>query len=183
MRKNRIRLKIWVKLKQMNKNKATMNIRSLLTCVFTLSCLFSTTSFAKTVRAPLAEKRAIFKAAGFQFHQNKWQSECGEPTLELYQDINHDHLPEAIVSSADTGCYGLTGMGFVLLSKTAQGVWRVRYDGTGVPELLKSTGKNRMPDVSVGGPGFCFPVLRWDGSNYRFHRYEYEGKACQISPP
>ncbi|MEQ1323990.1 hypothetical protein [Acinetobacter soli] len=74
-------------------------------------------------------------------------------------------------------------MGFVLLSKTAQGVWRVRYDGTGVPELLKSTGKNRMPDVSVGGPGFCFPVLRWDGSNYRFHRYEYEGKACQISPP
>lgn len=112
MRKNRIRLKICVKLKQMNKNKATMNIRSLLTCVFTISCLFSTTSFAKTVRAPLAEKRAIFKAAGFQFHQNKWQSECGEPTLELHQDINHDRLPEAIVSSADTGCYGLTGMGF-----------------------------------------------------------------------
>lgn len=141
MRKNRIRLKICVKLKQMNKNKAPMNIRLLLTCAFTLSSLFSTAGFAEAVRAPLAEKRAIFKAAGFQFHHNKWQSECGEPTLELYQDINHDRLPEAIVSSADTGCYGLTGMGFVLLSKTAQGVWRVRYDGTGVPELLKSTGK------------------------------------------
>jgi len=36
-----------------------------------------------------------------------------------------------------------------------------------------------MPDMSVGGPGFCFPVLRWNGKAYVQNRYQYEGKACR----
>ena len=37
------------------------------------------------------------------------------------------------------------------------------------------------PDISVGGPGFCFPVQRWNGREYKLQRWEYEGKACK--PP
>lgn len=37
------------------------------------------------------------------------------------------------------------------------------------------------PDISVGGPGFCFPVERWNGKEYKLHRFEYEGKRCK--PP
>ena len=34
---------------------------------------------------------------------------------------------------------------------------------------------------SVGGPGFCFPVQRWNGREYKLQRWEYDGKACK--PP
>ena len=48
-----------------------------------------------------------------------------------------------------------------------------------IPEFLETTGKDGWPDISVGGPGFCFPVERWNGSEYVLHRHEYEGKACK----
>ena len=35
------------------------------------------------------------------------------------------------------------------------------------------------PDIQVGGPGFCFPVLRWNGKEYILNRHEYEGKPCE----
>jgi len=51
----------------------------------------------------------------------------------------------------------------------------------GVPEFLSSKGKDGWPDISIGGPGFCFPVQRWNGREYAVHRHEYEGKACKPS--
>jgi hypothetical protein len=46
-------------------------------------------------------------------------------------------------------------------------------------EFLKTRGVSQMPDMSVGGPGFCFPVLRWNGKSYERIRFEYDGKACK----
>jgi hypothetical protein len=46
---------------------------------------------------------------------------------------------------------------------------------------LKTKGKDGWPDISVGGPGFCFPVQRWNGKAYELNRCEYEGKRCK--PP
>ncbi|MFP5403517.1 MAG: hypothetical protein ACLGG2_02365 [Gammaproteobacteria bacterium] len=37
------------------------------------------------------------------------------------------------------------------------------------------------PDISIGGPGFCFPVVRWNGKACALHRCEYAGKRCK--PP
>ena len=31
----------------------------------------------------------------------------------------------------------------------------------------------------MGGPGFCFPVWRWNGKAYALNRFEYEGKRCK----
>ena len=39
------------------------------------------------------------------------------------------------------------------------------------------------PDIQMGGPGFCFPVWRWNGSAYALNRFEYEGKRCKPSSP
>jgi hypothetical protein len=49
------------------------------------------------------------------------------------------------------------------------------------PTQLKTKGKDGWPDISVGGPGFCFPVQRWNGKAYELNRFEYEGKRCK--PP
>lgn len=39
------------------------------------------------------------------------------------------------------------------------------------------------PDISVGGPGFCFPVGRWNGKKYKLHRFEYERETLQAAVP
>ena len=55
------------------------------------------------------------------------------------------------------------GEGFWLVSKVTNGGWRLITGGPGIPEFLKTKGVGGWPDLLVGGPGFCFPVERWNG--------------------
>ena len=73
----------------------------------------------------------------------------------------------------------MTGQGFWLVSKVTNGGWRLITGGPGIPEFLKTKGVGGWPDLLVGGPGFCFPVERWNGKEYKVQRWEYEGKACK----
>ena len=52
-------------------------------------------------------------------------------------------------------------------------------ESTGIAEPLKTRGVAGYPDLSIGGPGFCFPVWRWNGREYANQRFEYEGKPCR----
>src|SRR6476469_5626165 len=145
---------------------------------------------AAAVTVPAAEQAALFKAAGFTRRGAAWKSgycngmesesyETG--AIETYTDLNGDGRPEAVVTEGGAICYGNTGTGFWLLSKQPSGRWSKLYDSQGIAEFLPTRGANKMPDLSVGGPGFCFPVLRWNGKAYVQNRFEYEGKRCSPS--
>lgn len=136
------------------------------------------------------EQAAIFKAAGFKYIRRQWQSGCNDPSagapyepgaISEIRDINGDGRPEAVVTEGGSYCYGNTGAAFWLLSKQASGAWKLVYQETGMPQFLATKGMGGWPDISVGGPGFCFPVVRWNGTSYAFHRNEYEGKRCKRS--
>lgn len=131
-----------------------------------------------------AERAALFKASGAALKGGKWYGCAEDPnptpaTIDLFRDLNGDGRPEAIVSSYGSFCYGMTGQGYALLSKQVNGSWRLIDGGQGIPEFLKTKGAGGWPDISVGGPGFCFPVLRWNGKGYALHRHQYEGKPCR----
>ena len=136
-----------------------------------------------------ADEAAAFKAAGFTKRGGAWRSACNDPGTASYSpgvidkvaDLNGDGYPEAVLTEGGTYCYGNTGQGYWLVSKLANGSWRLITNGTGIPEFLKTKGADGWPDVSIGGPGFCFPVERWNGREYKVQRWEYEGKACK--PP
>lgn len=133
---------------------------------------------------PPAEQALIFKAAGAARRGAKWMMCADEPrpegaTIELYRDLNGDGRPEAIVSEGGTFCYGAAEAGYAVLSKQANGSWRKLTSGSGIAEPLKAKGAGGYPDLSIGGPGFCFPVLRWNGRDYVNQRFEYEGKPCR----
>jgi hypothetical protein len=138
--------------------------------------------------APAAEQPAIFAAAGFKKSHGEWQSECYQPdqgvynpgTIESYGDLNGDGRPEVVVTEGSEFCYGSAGTGFWLLTKGASGRWTKLYQSPGMAEFLHTRGANKMPDISVGGPGFCFLVVRWNGRAYVQNRFEYEGKACRL---
>ena len=131
-----------------------------------------------------ADKVAVFKAAGAVQRKGLWLMCADEPnpsgaTIETVRDLNGDGRPEAVVSEGGTFCYGRAEAGYALLSKQADGSWRVMTGGSGIPAFLKSRGSGKWPDISIGGPGFCFPVQRWNGKEYALNRFEYEGKRCK----
>lgn len=138
--------------------------------------------------APAAEQAAIFKAAGFKKSGAAWksgncdgaESESYSPgSIETYADLNGDGRPEAVVTEGGAICYGMTGTHFWLLSKQANGSWKPMHDETAMPDFLKTKGVGGWPDIQLGGPGFCFPVWRWNGKAYLLNRFEYEGKRCK----
>lgn len=107
------------------------------------------------------------------------ENHCAVARIEFYQDINGDNNPEVlIIDEADSLFhYGNTGQAFALLTKTNTD-YRLIADSIGIPNFLTIKGKHDYPDLEVGGPGFCFAVLRYNGTDYQYHRHESGGQAC-----
>lgn len=129
------------------------------------------------------ERAAILKAAGAEQRGGNWVLCADDPhgggaQIEQVRDFNGDGRPDALVIGQGSFCYGAAEAGYVLLSKQPDGRWKVIENNSGIPEFLATRGKDGWPDISVGGPGFCFPVLRWNGREYAVHRHAYEGKPC-----
>lgn len=137
--------------------------------------------------AAATDEAAIFRAAGFTRKADQWHGcgdETGSPayepgTIAETRDLDGDGRPEAVVTEGSSFCFGMTGMGYSLVSQQTDGSWKLIDQRPGIPRFLASKGIGGWPDIEVGGPGFCFPVLRWNGSAYAVHRSEYEGKACR----
>lgn len=135
-----------------------------------------------------ADSAAAFRAAGFRQVGTQWRS-CDAPRgsvyepgkVELVQDLNGDGRPEALITEGSSFCYGGDEVGFVLVSKGANAGWKRMVSSGGIARVLKSRGVSGWPDIEIGGQGFCFPVQRWNGSEYRTVRFQYEGKPCK--PP
>lgn len=133
-----------------------------------------------------ADEAAAFKAAGFTLKGKQWQA-CEDPTptygpgqIETVRDLNGDGRADAIVSEHSSYCYGRAEAGFSVVSKQADGSWKsMRGIGPGLVDVLETKGAGGWPDLQIGGPGFCFPVERWNGREYTLQRHEYEGKACK----
>ena len=140
---------------------------------------------AQAAGAPsAAERAAVFKAAGAVRKEGQWRlcpddPRGGAASLEQFRDINGDGYKDALVTDGGTFCYGSTEAGYVLLAGQADGGWKTLDGGGGIVEFQAGEGQDGWPDILLGGPGFCFPVLRWNGREYAVHRHEYEGKACR----
>jgi hypothetical protein len=150
-----------------------------------ISLVLCQAALAGTSALPPADEAAAFKAAGFKQHGKQWKS-CKDSSasyvpgaIEQVQDINGDGRPEAVITEGSSACFGDTGVGYTLVSKQADGSWEVMSRGVGILIVQKTKGKDGWPDLEIGGPGFCFPVERWNGSEYKVIGKQYEGKPCK----
>lgn len=130
-----------------------------------------------------ADQSAALRAAGFVSRGGKWTSGEGECEAfiepEGVRDLNGDGRPEVTITESGSFCYGNTGQGFYVMEKTPAGAWRTVYQSQGIPEILATKGAGGWADIEVGGPGFCFPVVRYDGKTYVTNRQkEYQPGAC-----
>ena len=121
-----------------------------------------------------ADRTAIYNAAGFAGGRG-----CeGRPVEIEARDINGDGKLDAIVTDNGISCYGGDETGFALLTRAAPGTWTLLHQSPGIPTFLAAQA-NGWPELEVGGQGFCFPVLRWNGKEFANARMQYEGKPCR----
>jgi hypothetical protein len=148
--------------------------------------LFCVSALAAPAQLSTADEASAFKAAGYTLKDTQWRF-CDDPGTPSYtpgeiqevRDLNGDDRPEAVITEGSTYCYGNTGIGYSLVSKQANGGWKLISNGTGIPNFLATKGVGGWPDIEIGGPGFCFPVERWNGSKYVLQGHQYEGKPCR----
>ncbi|AEG50778.1 hypothetical protein Sphch_3163 [Sphingobium chlorophenolicum L-1] len=147
--------------------------------------LLAEPAYAQSNLSP-ADRAAAFRAGGFKPVGKQWRA-CGDPgtpsyspgNMETVRDLNGDGRPEAVITEGSTYCFGMTGTGYTIVSKQTDATWKLITASQGIPNFLTTKGANGWPDIEIGGPGFCFPVERWNGKAYVLNRHQYEGKPCR----
>jgi hypothetical protein len=132
---------------------------------------------------------AIFLAADFKRVGKNWESGCNDgntsgasyspATIDQRKDLNGDGRDDAVISESGVFCYGNTGTAFWVVAQQPDGSWKLMTTSIGIPLFKPTRGVGGWPDIEVGGPGFCFPVTRWNGKDYDVIRYDNDGKACK----
>lgn len=126
-----------------------------------------------------------FLAAGFSKKGRKWIGCEGDSTAEIrdngLRDLNGDGVNELIITEQSGPCYGNTGEAFYVMARGADQKWHKLYSTVGIPTFFAPTVKTpgNWPDIEIGGPGFCFPLYRWNGKAYVFlKKNAYSKGAC-----
>lgn len=129
----------------------------------------------------LDERPAALRAAGFSPTRAGRFLACDkQQDLEVeMRDLNGDGRPDALIRDFGTECYGSTEQGYVIVTKLASGAWKTLFSNQGIPTFLPTRGAGGWPDIENGGPGFCFPILRWTGTDYVRVRWKAQSPgAC-----
>lgn len=122
-----------------------------------------------------ADRAAAFKAAGFAPKAGRYPACDPSQALEIViRDLNGDGRPDALITDAGIECYGRDEVGFVIVTRDAGRSWRKLFASPGFPTLETNRGVGGWPDITNGGPGFCHPVMRWNGSDYVRIRWKAE---------
>lgn len=127
----------------------------------------------KTKLTP-AEKNHIAGKLGFVLSGNATQPFALDKDSKEYPfsatvlptDMNKDGKEEIFISYGNSYTSGNTGSSINLFIKDATGKYTEQLGFPGmVPDALATASKG-YPDLLIGGPGFEFPVWRWNGKSY-----------------
>lgn len=100
---------------------------------------------------------------------------CGDMSPEVFaDDVNADGTPEIVVIWGNPCMVGQTERATNVYLRNATGSFDtiLAIAAYGFEKL--DTGNGGFTDLSLGGPGFCHPVWRWNGSAYEFDRMKPE---------
>ncbi|MFA5913780.1 MAG: hypothetical protein WC830_09530 [Burkholderiales bacterium] len=120
------------------------------------------------------DKSDIFEQLDLEIAENGQKlvdSICGEVEFEVeLVDLNKDKVPEVFVSGGNTCTAGSTGTSIWLFIKDSAGRYRQNLGFPTAGYTILKTRSKGFPDLRFGGPGFCFGVWRWNGSEYQHWR-------------
>ena len=167
-------------------------MKQLLLCPFLL--LYTITMFAQSntqlkpvadlmfknvkTKLTIAEKNSIAAQLAFivsgnkqlPFALDKDSKDYPFAAMVMPTDMNKDGKEEIFISYGNGYTSGNTGSSIVVFIKNAAGTYALHLGSPGtIPDLL-TTSNLGYPDLLIGGPGFEFPVLRWNGKTFANNR-------------
>lgn len=96
-------------------------------------------------------------------------------------DLNNDGIEEVFISYGNIYTSGNTGSEIVLFIKDKNGIYLKNLGFAGLlPDVLEMK-TNGFPDLLIGVPGSEYPIHRWNGVNYAFHRVIKDAKYKSTS--
>jgi hypothetical protein len=124
----------------------------------------------------VAEQRAIFETLGLVLADDGEQfldAGCRQPASAHvdYLDVNHDGTPEVLVTYGNSCVSGITGSSVLLFVKH-NGRYEANLGFPAAEVTPLESGNFGYDDLLIGVRGFCFPVWRWNGRKYEYHRSE-----------
>lgn len=105
---------------------------------------------------------------------------CGQPAGARADilDLNGDGTPEVRLTYGNGCLSGYTGSSILLFIRR-DGAWVANLGFPAAVAEPLETSNLGWPDLLIGGPGFCFPVWRWNGSEYDYdHDEPQEPGGC-----
>ncbi len=128
-----------------------------------------------------AEQLEVFSALGLAVAADGAgfvDTVCGQPAGAEIQilDLNGDGTSEVLAIFGNSCTSGHTGSSVALFIKHG-GAYRLQLGFPGASADPLETGNEGYPDLQIGGPGYCFPVWRWNGSEYVHHRNEPQAEG------
>ena len=146
--------------------------------------VFASTSDPTTLNQPSAGTGVNFQSDGYsdivavllsQFQGIQVQNghylnpDCGDLQPEIAPvDLNGDGIDEYFLRWGNTCTSGQAGRSLSLFIRNSDGHYADHFGFPAFSYKILARQESPYPDIEIGGPGFCFPVWRWDGVAYRF---------------
>jgi hypothetical protein len=125
----------------------------------------------------VAEQNVIFETLGLKLDSagtGFLDTMCDQPAdaVVSFSDLNGDGIKEVLVFFGNSCTSGMTGSSVMLFIKNSAGAFSSNFGFPGASADPQPTSNLGYPDLLIGGPGFCFPVWRWDGKEYQYLKQE-----------
>lgn len=130
-------------------------------------CFSATVHSEEVLKLTPSELTVIYTIAGLTERGGIFLDDCDQPVQPDTDvvDLNKDGQPEVFVQ-VRSSCYGTAGAQLTLLIKDKMGHWQSNLGFPAESYKLLETKSRGYPDIEIGGPGFCFPLWRWNGNQY-----------------
>jgi hypothetical protein len=128
--------------------------------------------FAKTPGAlDQAQRVAIFRQLGLRVSDDGTglvDDTCGQPATAEVQirDLNGDKVDEVLITYGNSCLSGMAGSSVAVFIRDKADRYQSQLGFPGVLAEVRPAKGGGYPDLLIGGPGFCFPVWRWNGAAY-----------------
>lgn len=128
---------------------------------------------------PAEDRNSLFKKSGFVLSKDKKQFVIAAsegmmdypfPAFVFPTDMNKDGKEEIFVIFGNGYTSGQTGSSLLLFIKDKTGNYQTNFGFSGAMPVIMPTKNGGYPDLLIGGPGFEFPVWRWNGKEYVYYR-------------
>lgn len=115
-----------------------------------------------------AQKNTLFRKLGLQVAADKkgFRMDGFDVGAKAYPvDLNKDGMEEVFVIM-DGLLFGNTGEGVALFIRNSAGEYALQEEVAGGIAVILDTKSNGFPELVIAGPGFEFPLYRWNGKSY-----------------